>query len=58
MKEIDMEIVIEVVGIAGTEEAQEDTKVDLVDIEDEEVREVVIDIEMKNVVICVITNCM
>ena len=58
MKEIDMEIVIEVVGIAGTEEAQEDIKVDLVDIEDEEVREVVIDIEMKNVVICVITNCM
>jgi hypothetical protein len=58
MKEIDMEIVIEVVGIAGTEEAQEDIKVDLEDIEDEEVREVVIDIEMKNVVSCVIVNCM
>ena len=58
MKEIDMEIVIEVVGIVGTEEAQEDIKVDLEDIEDEEVREVVIDIEMKNVVSCVIVNCM
>jgi len=58
MKEIDMEIVIEVVGIVGTEEAQEDIKVDLEDIEDEEVREVVIDIEMKNVVSCVIANCM
>jgi hypothetical protein len=58
MKETDMEIVTVLVAIVGTEEVQEAIEVDQVAIEDEEVRGVVIGINLKSLISCVIVNCM